>query len=157
MLEEEERLAKEKQKEIDRETERLRKLYGNGKGQQYQSVASKPPPQRGNGSGNGFYNGGGPVTNYPPAPVQRPHSSTGLPAQPYIASNLQRPPQQGPYLSPQPGFAGPSSSSYFGGGGQQPPTSQGPRPAVVPKKSFWGLRGGGEEGARLTKQRSTVF
>ncbi|KAK0515352.1 hypothetical protein JMJ35_002731 [Cladonia borealis] len=161
MLEEEERLAKEKQKEIDRETERLRKLYGNGKGQQYQSVASKPPPQRGNGNGNGFYNGGGPVTNYPPAPVQRPHSSTGLPAQPYIASNLQRPPQQGPYLSPQPqqgsGYPGPSSSSFFGG---QPPPTQPPsqgRPNVVPKKSFWGLRGGGEEGARLTKQRSTVF
>ena len=96
--------------------------------------------------------------NYPP----RPHSAAGLPAQPYIASNLQRPPQQqqGPYLSPQPGsgFAPPSSSSFFGGGGQpSQPASQGGRPNVVPKKSFWGLRGGGDEGGRLTKQRSTVF
>ena len=98
------------------------------------------------------------MTNYPPAPVQRPHSSMGVPAQPYIASNLQG---QGPYLAPQPqqagGFAGPSSSSFFGGGGQPSQPTQGGRPAVVPKKSFWGLRGGGDEGSRLTKQRSTVF
>ena len=154
MLEEEERRAREKQKEIDRETERLKKLYGNGQAQQY----PQPQPPR----TNNLYNGGLPVTSYPPAPVQRPHSSTGLPAQPYIASNLQKPPQQqGPYLSPQPGggYGGLTSDSFFGGGGHpsQPPASQGGRPAVVPKKSFWGLRGGGEEGNRLTKQRSTVF
>ena len=148
MLEEEERRAREKQKEIDRETERLKKLYGNGKAQQY--PAPQPPPRPNNNFNN---NTGVPVTNYPP----RPHSSMGLPAQPYVASNLQRPPQQqqGPYLSPQPG---PSSSSFFGGGGQPSQPSQGGRPAVVPKKSFWGLRGGGDEGSsRLTKQRSTVF
>ena len=90
MLEEEERKRRERQKAVDRETERLKKVYGN------QTPSSQA------------------VTAYPPAPIQRPHSAA---AAPYIAHNL-RPPQQGPYLNPNgPGMA--TSSSFFGGG-QQP-------------------------------------
>ena len=55
------------------------------------------------------------------------------------------------------GYIGPSatSSTFFGNADGR---ANG-RPAVVPKKSFWGLRGGGADGdgGRLTKQRSTVF
>lgn len=149
MLEEEERRAREKQKEIDRETERLKRLYGKEQTQSFQQIRNRPQNLR---PGQPQ-----PVTAYPNAPVQRPHSSTGSPA-PYIASNLQaqqRP--QGQYLQPQDvgsasGYiGGPSGSSFFG-------SSSNNRPAVVPKRSFWGLRGGGsEESSRLTKQRSTVF
>ena len=145
MVEEEERRARDKQKEIDRETERLKRLYGREQVQRFQQISAQP------GRPNHL-----PVTAYPPAPMQRPHSSTGLPA-PYIAANLQRPRPTGPYLQPQ--DVG-SASGYIGG----PPNSNfssgssNNRPAVVPKRSFWGLRGGGgEEASRLTKQRSTVF
>ena len=149
MLEEEERRAREKQKEIDRETERLKRLYGKEQTQSFQQMGNRPQNLR---PGQPQ-----PVTAYPNAPVQRPHSSTGLPA-PFIASNLQAQQRlQGQYLQPQDvgsasGYiGGPSGSSFFGG-------SSNNRPAVVPKRSFWGLRGGGgEESSRLTKQRSTVF
>ena len=148
MLEEEERRAREKQKEIDRETERLKRIYGKEQIQNFPHNGSRPQNSR----------PGQPVTAYPPQPVQRPHSSTGFTG-PYLASNLQGQRPQGPYLQPMDvgsasGYVGgPSSSGFFGGGG-----SSNNRPAVVPKKSFWGLRGGGgEDNSRLTKQRSTVF
>ncbi|KAL9638142.1 MAG: hypothetical protein Q9164_001736 [Protoblastenia rupestris] len=88
MLEEEERRQREKQKEVDRETERLRQLYGR---EQTQSL--QQPSQ------------GYAVTNYPPAPVQRPHSAVSFPA-PYFAHNVRPPPiqQHGPYLQPPGGY-----------------------------------------------------
>ena len=151
MLEDEERKAREKQKEIDRETERLKKLYGKG---QKQALSSRPPAQVPTRQslqllaygGNGNEVGGGAVTAYPAAPVQRPHSAA--PAA-YVASNL-RPEQAQAYdISSASGFVGSSSGGYYGGASG--------RPNMVPKKSFFGLRGGGDDGARLTKQRSTVF
>lgn len=164
MLEEEERKAREKQKEIDRETERLKKVYGKEQRQSLQQLGQRPVPQQ-------------PprpqpqkqqqqhlaVTSYPPDPLQRPHSaSIPYASSPYVASNLRPPSSSGPYSHPQDvtsasGYIGPSatSSTFFGSDAGR---TNG-RPAVVPKKSFWGLRGGGadRDGGKLMKQRSTVF
>ena len=83
--------------------------------------------------------------------MQRPQSAAPAP---YIASNLQN---QRPYLQSQDvasasGYIGPTASTFFSG------SSGEGRPAVVPKKSFWGLKGSAAaDGTRLSKQRSTVF
>ena len=138
LLEEEERRRREKQREIERETERLKKLYGK---QQRQSLAQYPTLQGPQGPQNQA------VTAYPPAPVPRPHSTTSAP---YIAHNLRHQQQQLPYLqTPRP--TGASSSGFFGDGGVQQ------RPIAPKKSSFWHF--GKQEGdsARLTKQKSTVF
>ena len=135
MLEEEDRRRRERQKEIDRETERLKKMYGKEQRQSLQQYPSLQAPQ------------GQPVTAYPPAPVQRPHSTTSTP---YIAHNLRHPQQQSPYLQ-APGPAAASSSGFFGGGGAPP------RPIVPKKSSFWHIGKKEDNASRLTKQRSTVF
>lgn len=158
MLEEEERKAREKQKEIDRETERLKKVYGKEQRQGLQQLGQRPqPPPRPQPRQNL------PVTSYPPAPLQRPHSaSIPYASSPYVASNLRLPSSSGPYshsqdVSSASGYLGPSASSSTFFGSDAGRTNG--RPAVVPKKSFWGLRGGGAggDGGKLMKQRSTVF
>ncbi|KAL6714562.1 hypothetical protein ACLMJK_007987 [Lecanora helva] len=151
MLEDEERRARDKQKEIDRETERLKKLYGREQEQSLQQLrnsSGRPVPQQPSRR-TSFQPTlqpplqGQAVTSYPPAPVTRPHSAAPAP---YIASTLQ-----GAYdVGSASGFVGSSGNLLGPGQGQQ----------QVPKKksSFFGLRGGGAgEGGRLTKQRSTVF
>lgn len=161
MLEEEERKAREKQKGIDRETERLKRVYGREQKQSLQQLGQRPTPQPPPRPQPQQHLA---ATSYPPAPLQRPHSaSTPYASSPYVASNLRPPPSSpGPYPHPPDiasasGYIGPSASSstFFGnpGGGASG------RPAVVPKRSFWGLRGGGAggDGGRVTKQRSTVF
>lgn len=131
MLEEEDRRRQEKQRKVDRETERLKRVYGQ---QQYPS----PRPSKGQA-----------VTAYPPAPVPRPHSTSSTP---YIAHNLRPPHGQGPYLQPsRPGAA--SSSGFFGG--VAPPRHQ--RPTVPKKSSFWHIGKKEDPSSRLSKQRSTVF
>lgn len=160
MLEEEERKAREKQKEIDRETERLKKVYGKEQRQTLQQLNQRPtpqpqPPPRPHPQQNLA------VTSYPPAPLERPHTaSIPYASTPYVASNLRPPPSSsssGPYLQPPNGYAGPSASSsaFF----SDPGGRASGRPAVAPKKSFWSLRGGGADGdaGRLAKQRGTVF
>ena len=157
MLEEEERKAREKQKEVDRETERLKKVYGKEQRQSLQQLGQRPVPRP-----QPHQNPA--VTSYPPAPLQRPHSaSIPYASSPYVASNVRpAPSSSGPYLRPSDiasasGYIGPSASSstFFGSPGGR---ANG-KPAVVPKKSFWSLRGGGadDDEGRLTKQRSTVF
>lgn len=157
MLEEEQRIAHEKQRAIDRETERLQRIYGEEQRQSLQQpnqrqpqppfqISLQPLPQN------------HAVTAYPPAPIQRPHSTSS----PYFATNLQPPNSNGPYMHPPQhlgsasGFLPvPSSSTLF----SRPGGSAEGRPAGKPKKNFWSLgpRGVGEESGRLTKQRSTVF
>ena len=142
MMQEEENRRREKQKAIDRETERLKRIYGKEQRQNLQSVPPHKPPR----------SHGPAVTSYP-APIQRPHSAA---AAPYIAHNLrphqmQYPAQQpGPYLQ-SPGPAAASTSTIFGGGAK-------PAKQAVPKKSsFWHLGKKHEDSSRLTKQRSVVF
>ncbi|KAL9131669.1 MAG: hypothetical protein Q9217_000480 [Psora testacea] len=123
MLEEEDWRRRQKQVEIDRETERLKKLYGVEQRQSRQRLNQVQA-----------------VTNYPPVPVQRPHSAAPAP---YIAQNLR--PQQQWQSQQRPGAFPPINA---------------PAPVqVAPKKSsFWhGGRRGGEGVSQLTKQKSTVF
>ena len=134
MLEEEDRRRRERAKKIDRETERLKKLYGN---EQRQSLQQYPTLQA----------QGQPVTAYPPTPVQRPHSTTSTP---YIAHNLRPPQQQRPNLQ-VPGPAAASHSGFYEDG-EVPP-----RPIVPKKSSFWHMGKKDDSATRLTKQRSTVF
>ncbi len=150
MLEDEERKAREKRREIDRETERLRKLYGQEQNQGYaqaqapmnnRPVPLQPPSRSGYQPQSNLQPPpqGYAVTAYPPAPVPRPHSAAPAP---YIASNLHSAYDVGA----ADGYVGSGSSNLL------------PRPAAPKKKSsFWGLRGGGNENSRLAKQRSTVF
>ena len=143
MLEEEERQKRERQKQIDRETERLKKLYGKEQAQAFNTIST---PSYGQPQGL-------PATTYPPAPLQRPHSAAPAyqPVQPYLAHNLRPPPPQGQYLQPAgPGTA--SSNAFFGG---QPSGQQ----ILTPKKSFWhfGKKESPPPSNRLTKQRSGMF
>lgn len=173
MLEEEERKAREKQKGIDRETERLKKVYGREQVQSLQQLYA---------GGNQRLVPQSPhlaVTSYPPAPLQRPHSANPRASNtPYLASNLRPPPisssssssatsSSGPYLQPQDigsasGYLGnpaASLSTFFGNGSTAGGRVNGRPLALMPKKSFWGLKGAGANGAggKLTRQRSTVF
>lgn len=132
MLEDETRKERERQKEIDRETDRLKKIYGKEERKSFQQLQQqqtqsqnqnqnqnqniRPPavPQR-HSVHAPFYNSPQPhhqqqqhqqqqqpVTAYPPAPFSRPHSASPAP---YIAQNL-RPQQGSPNLAPPPGSYG---------------------------------------------------
>ena len=137
MLEAEEREAagvkadadRKKQADIDRETERLRREFDEELRRAQQGGFFAQPP------------------------VQRPHS-----AQPVMGGGgrPQRVSAQGPYL--QPLSENVQSNMFFGGGGGGPAVGVNPRPKVKAKKSFWGLRGGGEATqGRLVKKSSSVF
>ena len=81
------------------------------------------------------------------APVQRPHS-----AQPIMSgARPQRASVQRPYMEPL--GEGVQSISF----GNTPATGTNQGKKVKGKKSFWGLRGGGEAQGRLVKKSSSVF
>ena len=154
MLKDEERRARERQKEIDRETERLKKIYGREEKQSLAQLKTRPPalPNRHSYQPTPqIQTSVLPVTAFPPAPVQRPHSAA---PSPYIASNLQPYPNQpqGSFLSP---YGAPQPPSGDLNGHAHPESSN--THTVAPKKSFWRMKGGNDEGNRLTKQKSTVF
>lgn len=156
MLEAEDKERRRRQAEVDRETERLRKQYGD----QSAILASQSPRRQ------SF-----------PGPAQRPQQ----PARP--VQNQQwpqsRPAASGPYLQPHAGAVPVASqSSFFHGGSSAPPPIfsrlrptaspsgfyQGsgalqPAPSQTkPKKSFFGLRGINESSnQKLSRQKSTMF
>ena len=81
------------------------------------------------------------------APVQRPHS-----AQPTMSgARPQRASAQRPYM--QPLDEGVQSTSFA----NTPATGTNQGKKVKGKKSFWGLRGGGDAQGRLVKKSSSVF
>jgi hypothetical protein len=146
MVEDEERARRKKEADIEKETERLRRLYGVPAQQQQ-------PQQQAN--------------------IARPHTSTGYHrpgrshpgGMPSIPQGSQRvnfgPPQQplrpsGPGIYMQPSASGsmmmsganPSASTLNVAGGQN---------AAKKKKSFFGLRGGSDEGGRLVKKGSAMW
>lgn len=162
MLEAEEKEQRRKQAEIDKETERLRKQYGDQSG----LLPPKPQlPERhsapASGSSGffqhmnpgGWFSGPQQPQPHPQQPVQQPPR---LPSRPTYVPNpsafAQPRPQtflQTPYQQPAA-----SQSSFFAGsgGGQQP--------GMKPKKSFWGLRSGGDLGQdprALQRKRSSMF
>lgn len=136
MLEAEDKERRRRQAEVDKETERLRKQYGD----QSNLIAPRPPKRQ------SFP----PFNHMAPGAAQRPPQQPARPLQ-------QHRPQAGPYLQPH-SRAVPiaSQSSFFHGGGNLQPPSQ---PKPKPKKSFFGLRGTSESnsGQRLSKQKSTMF
>jgi hypothetical protein len=130
MLEAEEKEQRRVQAQVDKETERLRKQYGD------QSALLPPPkpplPER--NSAPGFFQGGwfgGPSSQQPP------------PGRPLYAPQYMQQPYQ---------HAAASQSSFFNG----PPLQQ--QWGMRPRKSFWGLRGPNEENPQpLQRKRSSVF
>lgn len=127
MLEAEDKERKQKQAEVDKETERLRKQYGVTGGVEPPKVQFAPPmPPRPQQQQN-WSSRPQPFPQYhsaphtQPIPVQRPLST---PSGPSNVSNatlntwLQRPQQSGPYLQ-TPGQGTASSSGFFGLGGKK--------------------------------------
>lgn len=132
-----EREARERQKkqaEIDKETEHLKKQFGDQSGL-YRPTAQ---PQR---QSVQFASGGRPSPR--PSPAARP---APVPMQP------QRVQVQAPYLQvpQQQRPAAASQSSFFSNGL--------PKPVAKAKKSFWGLRTQSESSAeKLKKKKSSMF
>ena len=141
MFEEEERAARRRQAEIEKETDRLRREYVA----EQRRIAQQ-----------------GPRSNLPPshsAPIpQQPAYPHPPPAQPSYYGYSQYPPSQfqqgpapsGPYLqTPAPGYA--SSSGFLAG--------PAPAPTVKPKRSsFFGMRSLSDgDGHKLTKKPSAIF
>lgn len=137
--EREEKERRRKQAEVDKETERLRKQFGdqshlmNPQRPQAQSHRHSVPhiqfqtPQPG-----------------PGRPQQRP---APVPAQPVFTA--------GPYLQPGGHRPTASASSFFSNGLPKPQAGKAP---VKAKKSFWGLRSNSETSAeKLKKKKSSMF
>lgn len=136
-IEEEEKAERRKQAEIDKETERLRKLYGVPQ----QSNISRPTagssrPPRGGGGGGGLA----------PIPQGRPTASSSAP--PPRGSN-------GLYMQPS------ASASVMMSGANPSMLSLAPGQKPTKKKSsFFGLRGGDESAVndgRLRKKSSAMW
>ncbi|KAI9696484.1 MAG: hypothetical protein M1820_008112 [Bogoriella megaspora] len=134
-FEAEDKERRRKEADIERETQRLRRVYGN----QEDMLAPLPPPR------------------------QRPHSYSvpqGQQIRPVVSSQHLRP-QQAPLQQqqrPPRGSGGglylqpvAAASSVSGLGGQAGYA----RPK--PKKSFWGLRSVSDDGGRLMKKQSSIF
>ncbi|KAF2734404.1 hypothetical protein EJ04DRAFT_245707 [Polyplosphaeria fusca] len=124
-----EKERRRRQAEVDKETERLKKQYGD----QSRLLAPAAPQQR-----HSAPLLQGPFQRPNPAPVQPP-----------------RPANQGPYLQP-PGGHRPtaSQSSFFSNGLPKPDAQQ-----KMKKKSFWGLRTSSEQSSTTTlrKKQSSMF
>ena len=137
MLEDEERKARQKQLEIDKETERLKREFERERRQAQKSSTKPPLPVRPNNTN--LLQPNFAMSNYPQAPVQRPHSTS-------------------PYMQPPGGVA--SSSVFFPGPG---PSSSNTRPPpdrrrVGAKPSFFNRLGHSDHGGqRLTRKQSAVF
>jgi hypothetical protein len=136
--EREEKERRRKQTEIDKETERLKKQFGD------QSSLLRPVQQN--------------QSRHSSPMVQGPWTQGRLPT---IQQGVQQqqhhrpspvPQQQGPYLAPGSHRPTASHSSFFSNGL--------PKPVAVPKakKSFWGLRTQSDTGAeKLKKKKSSMF
>lgn len=140
--EKEEKERRRKQADIDKETERLRKQFGDQSsmlGSQQQN-RPQPQPQRHSAPHVQFQT----QRPGPSRPQQRP---APVPAQPVFAA--------GPYLQPGTHRPTASASSFFSNGLPKPQAGQAPMKA---KKSFWGLRSNSETNAeKLKKKKSSMF
>lgn len=136
--EKEEKERRRKQAEVDKETERLRKQFGD---QSNMLAPQRPPqPQRHSAPHVHFQT----PRPGPSRPQQRP---APVPAQPVFAA--------GPYLQPGGHRPTASASSFFSNGLPKPQAGGAPMKA---KKSFWGLRSNSETNAeKLKKKKSSMF
>ncbi|KAF2621182.1 hypothetical protein BU25DRAFT_443938 [Macroventuria anomochaeta] len=140
--EREEKERRRKQAEVDKETERLRKQFGdqsNLMGSQ-QQARPQPQPQRHSAPHVQFQ-------TQRPGPSRPQQHPAPVPAQPVFAA--------GPYLQPGGHRPTASASSFFSTGLPKPQAGQAPMKA---KKSFWGLRSSSETNAeKLKKKKSSMF
>jgi len=128
-LEAEEKDRRRRQAGVDKETERLRKQYGN-----QDTLTPLPPSQQ---------------HRYSAPLLQQPSHRPAVPP---------RHTSSGPYLqSPGGGQPSASASSFFGGGGLLRPDEG--RKLKGGKKSFWGLRSQseGQNSNTLRKKQSSRF
>lgn len=132
MLEAEEKEKKRKQAEVDRETERLKRIYGS---QSAAALPTRPAPNH-----NSYPH----INHQTPSPFVRPQS-VPHPVPPQMRWS---PPTPGPYLQVPGGY--PSQSGFF--------SNSGPRPQqkLQEKKSFFGFRRESEP-PKLHKKRSSMF
>jgi hypothetical protein len=135
--EREEKERRRKQAEVDKETERLRKQFGD-QSNLLHSQRPQPQPHRHSVQFQTQRPGPSRPQQQRPAPV---------PAQPVFAA--------GPYLQPGGHRPTASASSFFSNGLPKPQGGQAPMKA---KKSFWGLRSNSETNAeKLKKKKSSMF
>ena len=134
MLDAEEKERKRKQAEVDKETERLKKIYGT------QPQPAPAPPMRPTSHHNPYPS----ITHQAPNPFMRPQS-VPHPGPPQMRWG---PPAPGPHLQVPGGY--PSQSGFF--------SNPGPRPQqkLREKKSFFGFRRENDD-SKLHKKRSSMF
>ena len=137
MLAAETRQAQRRQEEVDKETERLKKMF----------IAEQRllQQQQKHKKSSHSHNNSKPLLP-PRQDLPQRHSAP----QSYQSS---RPPvvgggRSGPYLQP-PVMSNASSSGFFG--------DRADEPRLTSKKSFFGLRSGNDSTARLTKKQSSIF
>lgn len=137
--EREEKERRRKQAEIDKETERLRKQFGD---QSNLLGAQRPSPQTQRHSVPHIQ-----FQTQRPGPSRPQQRPAPVPTQPTFTA--------GPYLQPGGHRPGASASSFFSNGLPKPQAGQAPMKA---KKSFWGLRSNSETNAeKLKKKKSSMF
>jgi hypothetical protein len=134
MVVEEEKAARKQQAEIDKETERLRKMYGVKPVPQYQQPQPRPVPNSSSSRQSGHY--------------LQPQRAPQMPPRPPMGSN-------GLYVQP----SASTSSVVMSGANGSSLNVPGTRPAQK-KKSFFGLRSLSDDAGqaeRLRKKGSTMW
>jgi hypothetical protein len=132
--EREEKERRRKAAEIEKETERLKKQFGD------QSSLLRPTQQNQSRHSS-------PMIQGPWTQGRLPTIQQGVPQQQHRPAPV---PTQGPYLAPGSHRPTASHSSFFSNGL--------PKPAPKAKKSFWGLRTQSDTGAeKLKKKKSSMF
>ncbi|KAF1925998.1 uncharacterized protein M421DRAFT_7499 [Didymella exigua CBS 183.55] len=137
--EREEKERRRRESEVDKETERLRKQFGD---QSNLLGSQRPQPQSQRHSAPHVH-----FQTQRPAHSRLQQRPAPVPAQPVFAA--------GPYLQPGGHRPTTSASSLFSNGLPKPQIEQAPMKA---KKSFWGLRSNSETNAdKLKKKKSSMF
>ncbi|KAK1146276.1 hypothetical protein N8T08_003063 [Aspergillus melleus] len=163
LLEDEDKARRKRQAEIDQETRRLQRLYGEEEHRARTHTPSLPP--RASGARPQQPSSSRPQAPPQPRPMQP--NGRGAPAQRYYHYHHHSPSTphipSGPYLSPPSGRRpDPRQQSTVTFATPDGPvgTTTGVRPTVQPKKSsFFGFRKSGDERERekLSKKRSSMF
>jgi hypothetical protein len=132
-----EKERRRRQAEIDKETERLRKQFGD------QSDLLRPTQSRPQGS-----------QRHSAPLIQQPFQQQQAPMQPPRPSV-----PQGPYLQAPQHRPAASQSSFFGSSSLRPEGNQRPTGAIKKKKSFWGFGSSAGESSTntLRKKQSSMF
>ena len=145
MLEAEEKEKKRKQAEIDKETERLKKLYG------LQGQPSPGLPTRPHHHNRPSHHR---VSSLTPNPHIRPQSVPQIPYQPLWSPQGPPRPRPRPGPGPGPGSFLPVPGSYPNPNNFPIGPAPGPQPKLKEKKSFFGFK---RQNDQIQKKRSSIF